>query len=329
MKKIYDGISRSGIEVRPYKLLSTVCVSGGIDCPICDNDEIKEILNLLRNDPTLRIRFISDVDEIAFYREIKPEDYSAMSKHEILNRKRDLDVLQKLGLLPGDTRRARYIYELLFQRIKTLKGLCSYDTDGWEGCPYTDSGIYESISSKGFSAIVYLRDEGEREAYRSASISEIENTDKIYIRPHHLMCMCCRYDGGNGYRYYDNDSIYEIIKRIREKPDISIVLVEGVCMVCDPCDGYDPKTSRCVHGGGLIRDYKKDLDVFQKLGLMPGAVMSAKELFQLMFEKIPSTRDICGYGDGIVTSHEWGICGDPEGSESYRRTIEKGIFTDS
>jgi hypothetical protein len=326
MKKIEDGLSRSGIEIRPYKLLSTVCVSGGVNCPICDNDEIKKILNLLKNDPTLRIRLISDVDEIVFYREIEPKDYSAMDKQEILNRKRDLDVLQKLGLVPGDTRRARYLYERLFQKIKTLKGLCSYNTTGWEGCSYADSGVYESISNKGFSAIVYLRDESERKAYRLASVSEIENTDKIYIRPHHLMCMCCRYDGGNGYKYYDNDNIYEIMKRVREKPDISIVLVEGVCMVCDPCDGYDPKTGRCVHGGGLIRDYKKDLDVFQKLGLMPGATMSAKELFPLMFEKIPSTRDICGYDDGIVTSYEWGICGSPEGSESYIRTIEKGIF---
>ena len=66
VKKIDDGISRPGIEVRPYKLLSTVCVSGGINCPICDNDEIRKILNLLKNDPTLRIRFISDVDEIPF-----------------------------------------------------------------------------------------------------------------------------------------------------------------------------------------------------------------------------------------------------------------------
>ena len=97
-------------------------------------------------------------------------------------------------------------------------------------------------------------------------------------------------------------------------------------MVCDPCDGYDPKTGRCVHAGGLIRDYKKDLDVFQKLGLMPGANMKAKNLMALLFERMISTKDICGYGDGIVTAHEWSICGTPEGNEAYSHTREKGIF---
>ena len=97
-------------------------------------------------------------------------------------------------------------------------------------------------------------------------------------------------------------------------------------MACDCCDGFHPETGRCVHDGGLIRDYKKDLDVFQKLGLMPGDTMKARELFDLLFERIPSTRDICGYGTGVVTAREWAICGDPDGAPRYELTRQSGIF---
>ena len=324
MRKFNDGISKVDIEIRPYQLLSTVCTLGGVECPLSEKDTIINILRQVKNDPTLRIRLVSDADEIPFYRDAKPDDCIQMDK--VFNRKRDLDILQKLSLVPGDIRRARYLYELLFQRIKTPKGICSYDTPGWEGCSHADSGVYESIINKSFSAIVYMRGDDERKAYKKASVSEILKADRLYIRPHHLMCMCCHYDGGRGDFPSDQDNLYEILKRIQKEPEIPIVLVEGCCMVCDPCDGYDPNTGRCVHGGGLIRDYKKDLDVLQKLGLMPGAIMKAVELFNLLFERIPSTKDICGYGDGIVTSHEWNICGGPDGNEAYRRTIEKGIF---
>jgi len=324
MKKFTDGISKADIEIRPYQLLSTVCFLGGVECPLFEKDTIINILKRVGNDPALRIRLVSDVDQIPYYRDIEPDDCVQIDK--VFNRKRDLDVLQKLGLVSGDTRRARYLYELLFQRIKTPNGICSYNTPGWEGCPYAYSGAYESIINKSFTAIVYMRSDEERKAYKKSSVSEIQKAERLYIRPHHLMCMCCHYDGGRGDFPSDQDNLYELLKRIQEEPKIPIVLVEGCCMVCDPCDGYDLNTGRCVHGGGLIRDYKKDLDVFQKLGLMPGATMKAVELLELLFKRIPSTRDVCGYGDGVMTSHEWGICGGPDGNISYRRTLEKGIF---
>ncbi|NOZ21326.1 MAG: hypothetical protein GXP25_09585, partial [Planctomycetes bacterium] len=73
-------------------------------------------------------------------------------------------------------------------------------------------------------------------------------------------------------------------------------------------------------------DYKKDLDVFQKLGLMPGATLTAREAFKLLYERITSTREICGYGDGVVRSEEWKICGGPDGNPGYAKAREMGIF---
>ena len=76
-------------------------------------------------------------------------------------------------------------------------------------------------------------------------------------------------------------------------------------MACHCCDGFDPTTGRCVHSGGLIRDYKKDLDCFQMLGMYPGDTLPADEMFALIFERVGSTRDVCGYGTGEVTAEEW------------------------
>jgi hypothetical protein len=68
-----------------------------------------------------------------------------------------------------------------------------------------------------------------------------------------------------------------------------------------------------------LRDQKKDLDVLQKLGLTYGDTLPARKLYKLLYERISSTRDICGYGDGEERAPEWRVCGDPEGNETYRK----------
>ncbi len=326
MKEVRDGMSQAELAIRPHHLLSTVCTLGGVECSLLGKDRIDYILKQVSHDAALRIKLVSNADEIVYFRDMLPEDYAQMDRQEVFNRKRDLDVLQKLGLVPGDIRRSRYLYTLLFERIKTPQGICAYHTPGWEGCPHASSGAYEKICVEGFAAVVYMRSDEEKKQWKEAAVAETYNSERLYIRSHHLMCMSCYYNGGKGNISRENDTLYEATKRIQENPDIEITLVEGCCMLCDPCDGYDTKTNRCVHGGGLIRDYKKDLDVFQKLGLMPGATMKAREVYNLLFERIPSTRDVCGYGDGVVTSNEWSVCGGPDGNEGYRRTIKSGIF---
>ena len=170
------------------------------------------------------------------------------------------------------------------------------------------------------------RTDAEMAAYRERNVEAIRTGGRLYIRPHHLMCFACGYAGGENDAPRPNDTLFELFERIRNEPDVPVTLVEGCCMACDCCDGFDPATGRCVHAGGLIRDYKKDLDVFQKLGLMPGATMPARELIALIFERIPSTRDVCGYGDGVLTSHEWAICSDGDGNAGYAKTRKTGVF---
>jgi len=321
-----DGLCSPAITMQAGHLLSTVCTLGGADCPLLAKDEVEEILAKVKRDPTITIRLESNADEIPHYTAVGPEDYAGLDPGEVLNRKRDLDVLQRLGLVPGSVRRARYLYALLFERIATPDGICAYDTPGWEGCVPARGGAYESVRARGWEAVVYRRSDEEMNEYRRRSAQRIATGQELCVRPHHLMCLCCWYAGGQGQSPRPNDTLYEILQRIREQPNVPITLVEGCCVACDCCDGFHPGTSRCVHSGGLIRDYKKDLDVLQKLGLMPGATMPARELFDLLFERVPSTRDVCGYGDGVVTSEEWRICGGPDGHPGYELTRDTGVF---
>ena len=323
--EIRDGLCRPAITLNPRHLLSVVCTVGGAECPLILPGLAREIVARLRSDPTLALRLVSSGDLIPYYPTLTSRDYATRPPEDVLNRKRDLDVLQRLGLIPGDTRRARYLYELLFARLETPDGICAHGTPGWEGCPQATSGAYERVRAIGWQAVVYSRPPEEMADYRSRAAERIETEDRLYVRPHHLMCLACWWSGGENESSRPNDTIWEIWQRLRRDPDVPIVLVEGCCQVCDCCDGFHPPTSRCVHAGGLIRDYKKDLDCFQKLGLMPGATLLARVMYALLFDRISSTREVCGYGTGVVTSNEWSICGGPEGCPGYVKTRERGF----
>lgn len=326
MMRLSDDLMHPRLDLSPGQLLGTVCTLGGVSCPLLQPDEARHVLGLLADDPTAAIRLTTPVDELPHYTTLSPEDQEAW-RASALDRKRDLDILQRLGLMPGDARRARWLYELLFQRIPTPDGICAHDTPGWEGCPLARSGAYESIHAQGPHAVVYRRPQDQKDAARVLSARRIATDPVLYMRAHHLMCLACWYAGGQGpLSQRPEDTIWELWQRIRRDPEVLLSLVEGCCEVCFCCDGYHPPTARCVHGGGLIRDYKKDLDVLQKLGLQPGATLPAREFLDLLFARIASTTEICGYGDGIVRSDEWYVCGGPDGCEGYALTRETGLF---
>jgi hypothetical protein len=322
-----DGLCKPEITIRPCQLLSTVCIKGGAKCPLMEEETAKRVLAKLKTDPTTTIRLETHVDEIPRFTALKESDFSSPDKNDVMNRKRDLDVLQRLGLIPGDTRRASYLYELLFTRIDTTRNICSYETKSWEGCKLAHSGSYEKVHAKGWQEIVYQRPTQECMEYRERNVERINKDSRLFVRPHHLMCVSCWYAGGKEKGLRSNDTLSEILERIRREPDIPVTLVEGTCMACDSCDGFYPPNGRCVHSCGLIRDLQKDLIVFQKMGLMPGSTLKGREAFALLFEKVLSTRDVCGYGDGIVRSQEWQICySDPQGNPGYAQTRITGVF---
>ncbi len=150
------------------------------------------------------------------------------------------------------------------------------------------------------------------------------NTEKLLIRPHHLLCMTCFYGGREKIVPIKEDNLFEAIDIIQKNPNIPITLKQGCCMICPPCASYDPETDCCTGANGMgLRDQKKDLDVLQKLNLKYGDTIPARKLFNLIFEKIHSTKEICGWGDGIVRAPEWSICGG-EKSGSEDENYKKG-----
>ncbi|MBT4823370.1 MAG: hypothetical protein HON70_47140, partial [Lentisphaerae bacterium] len=306
----------------PYELLSVICTIGGQTCPLVTPERASELTEVLRT-PSCRVRFVTDADAVPHYRTRTPADWAAVDSEAVLNRKRDLDVLQRLGLAPGATVRSRYVVEWLFRKIETLVGVCCWDTAGWEGCPLAGNGTYETVREIGAKAVVSIPDEAEVAQRNAQAAEEIEAADHLYVQAHILMCICCDYDGGRGGSKRGMDELYELRNKMIANPDIPVTLVEdGLCMACGSCDGYDVPSSRCVHQGGLIRNFKKNLDAFQLLGLMPGDTLSAREFYRLLFEKIPSTKLVCSFQDGVVTSPAWTICGGPDGHPGYERTRE-------
>ncbi|MFA6108176.1 MAG: hypothetical protein WDA75_05330 [Candidatus Latescibacterota bacterium] len=313
----------AAVEIPARQLLGTVCVAGGAACPLLGSrEEALAVLKLVKRDPAACIRLVSDADRVPHYTMLQEGDYARIDLEGVRNRKRDLDVLQRLGLSPGDTRRARYLYELLLQRVETPAGICAHDTPGWEGCPLARSGAYESVRARGWQDLVFDRPGEECATARRLSVDRIRSDPVLRIRPHHLMCMSCWYGATGGEGTRDNDTLDEVYHRICRDPDAEIMLVEGNCEACHCCDGFHPESTRCVHAGGLIRDYKKDLDVLQKIGLMPGDRMNARALLRLIYDRIASTTEVCGYGTGQATAQEWAVCSGPQGNAGYARARE-------
>ena len=327
-KMLNDGLSDSpAIEIPARQLLGTVCVLGGADCPLFETrEQALDVLACVKADPAVSIRLTSDADDIPHYTMLDAEDYAKLDREGLLNRRRDLDVLQRLGLTPGDTRRSRYLYELLVDRIETPDGICACDTPNWEGCALARSGAYESVRAKGWKEIVFDRTAEDKAEARRLSTERVHKDPVLRLRPHHLMCMSCWIGGSGGEGTRNNDTLDEVYRRLCRDPDVEVMLVESNCEACHCCDGFHPESTRCVHAGGLIRDYKKDLDVFQKVGLVPGDRMNAREFLMLIYERIPSTTEICGYGTGEVTSQEWRVCGGPEGNAGYAKARETVKF---
>ncbi len=314
---VHGGLSQADLEMRPFELLSVVCTLGGVQCPLISSERAQSLVAQVRA-PGCRIRFVTDADEVPFY---PCRDWAATTPQAVFNRKRDLDVLRELGMAPGATTRARCVYERLFAQVSTLVGLCAYDTTGWEGCGHARGSAYAGVRERGAGAVVEIPGPEEIARRKELAVAAIRTAERLVLQPHIFMCICCDWAGGEGGRPRGSDDIYEVRRRMEDNPDIEITLTEAdLCMVCGSCDGLDTASGHCVHGGGLVRNFHKNLTVFQKLGLMPGDTLPARKFADLLFERIHSTREVCGYGDGIVTSPQWSICGGPEGNPGYEKT---------
>lgn len=287
------------ISLWPQHLLCLRCLNGGGKLSFMEEHNLPEILKQIKNNYISYIKLDAAFDEIGARTDIFDEQTH-------IERKRDLDVLQKLGLLPGSVRVARDLYGLIEEKIPSLDGICRYntgDSENWKECSLAREQYFED----GEKLVLLNRSEEEMKKVKVDSCRMIEDSDTISITIHHFLCIICII--GNGIdKPLKEDNLYELWEKMKENPDIPVTVIEGCanCMVCPPCHSYDTKSGLCFAGCHL-RNRKKDLDVFQRLDLVPGDIIPAKELLALIYKRIPTLKGVCEYG--AATASEWEACG--------------------
>lgn len=288
-----------GFTLRARDLLGLVCLRGGGQAPQMPPD-LREIYQQVIDHPDILLTLTSAFD-------CRGGPYQFPKDDSSYQRRLDLHLLQRLQLVPGDTRPARELFRRLKTAIPALDGLCvfAHPTENWPSWPADAVAAYE----RGLRLpLPDPQTASEAAAAKAASVAEIAAADRLYLRPHHLMCMVCHH-GSDSPGPLQLDNLWEPLERIRQNPEIEITLVEGDCMVCPPCHyGYEPRSGACVAACGL-RDRRKDLDVLQLLDLLPGATMKARDLYALYLERIPHAAIICYYVEPGTTIAEWQPCG--------------------
>jgi len=311
--------------IRPYQLMCVVCgQSSGFNAEPRGR-KLRQIMTAIQKNPDRPITLCCNVEGTYDYQNPGKEDDTP--EGELFNLKRDLDIIQRLGLTPGATRPAYVLFERLFKSITTSKGLCRCETSAsavWRGCPLAAEGHYEKGLAAGLAVIIPPRDPAEKERAKKESVAQMYRAGTLAIRPHHLMCMTCFHGGREKLAPIAEDNLFEAIDIIRKNPAIPVKLVHaGDCVICPPCHSWNPRLGKCV-GGCELRDQKKDLDVLQKTGLQYGDVLPGRELFRRLFAAIRSTKEVCGFGDGITRSPEWNSCG-INGNEAYVKGRARGL----
>jgi len=312
--------------VRPYQLVRIVSKIGAGRMDDLGDERLTAILQAVRQDPTLPLTLRCNVTTAYAYQ--NPGHAEDTPEGDLFNARRDLRLLQRIGLVPGDTRPAIELFRRLLDNVETAEGILWFDeinSNTWRGEP-RENCHYKEGRALGLEAIIPRRSVEERAHVKETSVQAMYEAETSKIRPHHLMCMSCFYGGREELGPIDEDNLFEAIDIVQKNPEIPIQLICGPCMICPPCDGYDPPSKRCVAGIGMaLRDELKDLDVLQRLGLKYDDVLPARELFTRLYERIPSTRVICGHGDGVVRGPEWRVCGGPDGDPRYVKAREEGL----
>ena len=319
-------ITQEPLQVRPYQLMHIVSKIGAGHDTDLGEARLTEILAVVRANPAVPVTLRSNVTgEYAWQNPGPGED---TPEGPLFNARRDLRILQRLGLAPGDTRPALDLFSRLLETIETAEGILWFreaTSEAWQG-ESRESCRYEAGRAKGLRAIIPGRTDEEMARVKTESVAAMREADMLEIRPHHLMCMACFQQGKKELAPIDEDNLCEAIEIIHANPDIPVKLICGPCMICPPCPHLLVEHNQCVGRGSMaLRDELKDLDVLQKLGLRYGDVVPARELYRRLFACVHSTKEICGHDDGVERSPEWRVCGGPDGDARYARAREAGL----
>jgi len=314
------------MKIRPYQLMCIFCKSEGGFGKTAGDRKLKKIMGEIARNPDMPVTLVCNVSSSYSYQ--NPGKNDDTPEGELYNVKRDIDILQRMGLVPGTTMPVRFLMAKLLETVESSMGICGYGnkvSKVWKGCKDAESGNYESARKKGLSSIIPERTDDDCARAKKTSAAKMYSAKILSIRPHHLMCMACFSEGPKGNGPIAADNLYEAIDAIRRNPKIPVKFYKGPCMVCPPCKSYLPGKKICIGGRSMaLRDEKKDIDVLQKLDMKYGDVMPAIEIYRRLFTEIKSTKQICGFGDGVGRSYEWTGCG-MDGLPAYEKARKAGM----
>ncbi len=321
----------NSLTVRPYQLLCLICRQGRENPS--DKYQHEEYLNkiqaAIKLNPGTPLSLCCNTGTV-FHFQNPGRNYDT-AEGEAYNDLRDLTILQRLGLLPGTTLPAIDCLQAVADAIPSCENICSYpetEAPGWPACRFAQTGNYERGFKQGLGTLLPTRSAEEKHAIKKTSARACAEADILRIRPHHLLCMACFHAG----RHAEDiqpiaiDNLEECVRAVQRNPEIPVKLIQGPCMVCPPCDLYYAPGNFCLGGKSMsVRDERKDLETLRRIGLKYGDVLPARELYRRIFNAIPDTTTVCGFGDGIERARAWRICGGPTGKKEYIRAREAGL----
>ncbi|MBU0610061.1 MAG: DUF1284 domain-containing protein [Armatimonadetes bacterium] len=283
------------VHIRPYQLACLICRAGS-DEPAPTDDRIAELGQLIREHPDTPLMLCANIGDAYAWQDPGPADDTPEGLD--FNRKRDLDILQRLDMAPGWVLPARVLIKRLLLRMPTVAGVCGYDTvtgPGWQGCPRARSGDYERGAARGFAPHIPPRPDGEMAADKERSLAAMEQAETVRIRPHIIACAVCQYGGGTRPPFKE-DNLPEFLQKVLAGWNPQVELVPGADWdMCAPCP-HRSAEGFCVTGrvsGAGVYNEMKDLEVMQAVGMTYGDTMPAHDIFRLILERIPTADGVC------------------------------------
>jgi len=317
------------LSVRPYHVLCLICGCAEERDTGPRKRGARRFLKAIRQFPDRPIRLVCNAGDVFAYQD--PGASTDTPEGPDYNLKRDMDILRRLNLMPGAVVPARLLLQLVLKTIPTVTGICAvpgHPAPPWHGCPRATSGSYEDRCRNGIEAYIPRRPADVMQAEKRQSMAALSCAKGVTIRPHILLCAVCQY--GNGvHPPFAEDNLPEFLERIlTQTPDIPVTMVRGAdWAMCAPCPSRVPALNACVTGhfnsGGLYNELK-DLNVLQALGLTYGTTMNARDLFRLIFDKIPRGYGVCALPQqDIPETSVWrDACGKTQGPYGYEKGRE-------
>ena len=310
-------------------------MQGGCDDPPPGTAALAPLLEAMAAYPYVMLRVLADVDVTqAHYLDAYagrdeqglPEGFR-QRRADYAWRRKDLEVCRVLGILPNTEIPAHTAYVTLLKRLPTLDAVCltgRTNSKVWPECPHAQPRYYETVTGgtaengPGLAAMLRHRAAAEMAQVKQTSVARIlAAPDHLYIRPQHVLCMLCVDFNGQQTPLAD-DNLVELLRVMKDNPDVPVTLTEGCCQVCDPCPQYHEGEHLCYHAH--VKNALRDLMILERLDLAPGATLPANELYRRVYAGIENLREICGWRDGSDTADWWRPCSyDRPVLEQYRR----------